>query len=209
MTASNLYGEITAIFTYVLTLLGILNPFGNVPLFISLTKAQDSAIRKKMYNVIVISGFGISTAFILIGDFLMQYLYKIGMGEFRVAGGMILIIVAFRNLLGMGAKREATDKMLEAEAIRYAITPLSFPILVGPGTISTVMIIHKEAGFIIAILAVMITFLIMKMLFSISNLLDKVFGEIVLFVISRVIQIFIMSSGVKLIMTGIKEIFLL
>lgn len=196
------------IITNVLTIIGILNPFGNVPLFMTLTKSQKPEIRKKMYNAIVLSGFGIVTGFIIAGDFFMNYLYKIGMSELRVAGGLILIIVAFMNLLGINkAKEGKSEEMEEKDAIRYAITPLTFPILVGPGTISTVMIIHKEAGVIVAIGAVCITFIIMKFLFSISNFLDKIFGEIVLFVLSRVMQIFIMSAGIKLVCAGIKGIF--
>lgn len=197
------------ILTYVLTIIGILNPFGNVPLFMTLTKDQKPEIRKKMYNAIVFAGFGIVTGFIVAGDFFMKYLYKIGMDELRVAGGMILIVVAFRNLLGLGvSKNSSGDRMSEKDAIRYAITPLTFPMLVGPGTISTVMIIHKEAGLIISVGAVAVTFLIMKFLFTISDWLDKVLGEIVLFVLSRVMQIFIMSAGVKLISNGIKGIFM-
>ncbi|MCX3066915.1 MarC family protein [Cetobacterium somerae] len=197
------------IMTYVLTIIGILNPFGNVPLFMTLTKDQNPEIRKKMYNAIVVSGFGIVTGFIVAGDFFMNYLYKIGMNELRVAGGMILVVVAFRNLLGLGVSKESSGSVMsEKDAIRYAITPLTFPMLVGPGTISTVMIIHKEAGLIISVGAVAVTFLIMKFLFSISDWLDKVLGEVVLFVLSRVMQIFIMSAGVKLISNGIKGIFL-
>ena len=197
------------IMTYVLTIIGILNPFGNVPLFMTLTKDQNPEIRKKMYNAIVLSGFGIVTGFIVAGDFFMNYLYKIGMDELRVAGGMILVVVAFRNLLGLGVSKESSGNvMTEKDAIRYAITPLTFPMLVGPGTISTVMIIHKEAGLVISVGAVAVTFLIMKFLFSISDWLDKVLGEVVLFVLSRVMQIFIMSAGVKLISNGIKGIFM-
>lgn len=162
-----------------------------------------------MYNAIVLSGFGIVTGFIVAGDFFMNYLYKIGMNELRVAGGMILVVVAFRNLLGLGVSKESSGSVMsEKDAIRYAITPLTFPMLVGPGTISTVMIIHKEAGLVISVGAVAVTFLIMKFLFSISDWLDKVLGEVVLFVLSRVMQIFIMSAGVKLISNGIKGIFM-
>ncbi|MDX8335164.1 MULTISPECIES: MarC family protein [Cetobacterium] len=197
------------IMTYVLTIIGILNPFGNVPLFMTLTKDQDPEIRKKMYNIIVVSGFGIVTGFIVAGDFFMNYLYKVGMDELRVAGGMILIVVAFRNLLGLGVSKESSGNIMsEKDAIRYAITPLTFPMLVGPGTISTVMIIHKEAGLIISVGAVAVTFLVMKFLFTISDWLDKVLGEVVLFVLSRVMQIFIMSAGVKLVANGIKGIFM-
>lgn len=202
-------GFVIDIMTYVLTIIGILNPFGNVPLFMTLTKNQNPEIRKKMYNAIVLSGFGIVTGFIIAGDFFMNYLYKIEMNQLRIAGGMILVVVAFRNLLGLGVSKESSGNVMsEKEAIRYAITPLTFPMLVGPGTISTVMIIHKEAGLVISVGAVAVTFLIMKFLFYISDWLDKVLGEIVLFVLSRVMQIFIMSAGVKLITTGIKGIFL-
>ncbi|MGL6169563.1 MAG: MarC family protein [Fusobacteriaceae bacterium] len=197
------------ILTYVLTIIGILNPFGNVPLFMTLTKDQKPEVRKKMYNAIVLGGFGIVTGFIIAGDFFMNYLYKVGMNELRVAGGMILIIVAFRNLLGLGATKESSGNVMsEKDAIRYAITPLTFPMLVGPGTISTVMIIHKEAGLFISVGAVAVTFLIIKFLFMISDWLDKVLGEVVLFVLSRVMQIFIMSAGVKMISTGLKAIFI-
>ena len=199
---------IASVMTNVLTIIGILNPFGNVPLFMTLTENQEPKIRKKMYNMIVLAGFGIVTGFIIAGEFFMTYLYKIGMNELRVAGGLILVIVAFRNLLGVTTSKEGADgKLTEAEAIKFAITPLTFPILVGPGTISTVMIIHKEAGFVVSVGAVAITFLIMKFLFSISHILDRIFGGVVLFVLSRVMQIFIMSAGIKLVATGIKGMF--
>ncbi|MGL4999119.1 MAG: MarC family protein, partial [Cetobacterium sp.] len=178
-------------------------------LFMTLTKDQKPEVRKKMYNAIVLGGFAIVTGFIIAGDFFMNHLYKVGMNELRVAGGMILIVVAFRNLLGLGASKESSgDVMSEKDAIRYAITPLTFPMLVGPGTISTVMIIHKEAGLFISVGAVAVTFLIIKFLFMISDWLDKVLGEVVLFVLSRVMQIFIMSAGVKMISTGLKAIFI-
>ncbi|MGL4308378.1 MarC family protein [Cetobacterium sp. SF1] len=197
------------IITNVLTMIGILNPFGNVPLFMSLTQHQKPEIRKKIYNTVVLAGFGIVTGFTLVGNFFMTYLYKIGMNELRVAGGVILIIVALRNLLGFtsASKGNNDGEMTVDEAVRFAVTPLTFPILVGPGTISTVMIIRKEAGFIVTLGAIAITFGIIKFLFSISNIIDKIFGEVVLFIISRVLQIFIMSVGVKLMITGLKNLF--
>lgn len=197
------------IITNVLTMIGILNPFGNVPLFMSLTQHQKPEIRKKIYNTVVLAGFGIVTGFTLVGNFFMTYLYKIGMNELRVAGGFILIVVALRNLLGFtsSSKGGTNDELTQDEAVKFAVTPLTFPILVGPGTISTVMIIRKEAGFIVTLGAIAITFGIIKFLFSISNIIDRVFGEVVLFIISRVLQIFIMSVGVKLMVTGLKHLF--
>lgn len=202
-------GFFTSMMGYVLTIIGILDPFANVPLFMSLTEKQAPETRKKIYNTIILAGLGILEGFILVGDFFMTYLYKIGMNELRVAGGIILAVVALRNLLGVSnsSGNQENREMTMSEAVKYAVTPLTFPLLVGPGTISTVMIIHKEAGYLVALGSVAITFLIMKFLFSITHILDEIFGGIVLFVLSRVMQIFIMSAGVKLICLGIKGIF--
>lgn len=207
--------EITDIFvpvaTNVLTIIGILNPFGNVPLFMSMTQGQKPEIRKKIYNLIVITGFGILTAFIFTGNFFMNYLFKINMNELRVAGGMILIIVALRNLLGISSNNTSRNshEMTMEEATRFAVTPLTFPIMVGPGSISTVLIIRQESGVWVTLGAVLFTFLIIKFLFSISKFLDEIFGELVLYVLSRIMQIFIMAVGVKLIVLGLKAIFIL
>lgn len=206
MEISNLF---IPVLTNVLTIIGILNPFGNVPLFMSMTQGQKPEVRKKIYNLIVITGFGILTAFIFTGNFFMNYLFKIDMNELRVAGGMILIIVALRNLLGISSSNTSADshEMTMKEATRFAVTPLTFPIMVGPGSISTVLIIRQESGVWITLGAVLLTFLIIKFLFSISKFLDRIFGELVLYVLSRIMQIFIMAVGVKLIVMGLKAIF--
>ncbi|MGL5049506.1 MAG: MarC family protein [Fusobacteriaceae bacterium] len=196
---------IVPVFTNVLTIIGILNPFGNVPLFMSLTQEQKPEIREKIYNTIIISGFGIVVAFILIGNLFMTYLFKISLNELRVAGGIILILVALRNLLGLAkVHSKESNLMTMDEAVKYAVTPLTFPMLVGPGTISTAMIIRQESGIFVTILAVFLTFTIVKILFLFSKYLDRIFGELVLFVLSRVMQIFIMAVGVKMIIFGLR-----
>lgn len=202
---------ILPVITNVLTIIGILNPFGNVPLFMSMTQNQKPEVRKRIYNTIIAVGFGILVAFILIGNFFMNYLFKISMYELRIAGGLILIIVALRNLLGLSATGnvKGNEGMTMEEATRFAVTPLTFPIMVGPGSISTVLIIRQEAGILVSLGAVIVTFLIIKFLFSISKILNRIFGELVLFVLSRIMQIFIMAVGVKLILAGIKGIFAL
>ncbi|MGL5057176.1 MAG: MarC family protein, partial [Fusobacteriaceae bacterium] len=119
---------IVPVFTNVLTIIGILNPFGNVPLFMSLTQEQKPEIREKIYNTIIISGFGIVVAFILIGNLFMTYLFKISLNELRVAGGIILILVALRNLLGLAkVHSKESNLMTMDEAVKYAVTPLTFP----------------------------------------------------------------------------------
>ena len=81
------------------SLIAVLNPFGNVPLFVSLTEHMKTDTRQKLFKLIVYTGFTIIVVFSLIGDLMMTYLFRIDMKEIRMAGGIILIIAAIKNLL--------------------------------------------------------------------------------------------------------------
>ena len=90
--------DIHVIFVNALMLIAVLNPFGNVPLFIGMTDGMEKDIRKKLFKAIAITGFFITWIFSLIGEFLMTNFYKINMNELRMAGGLILILMAIKNL---------------------------------------------------------------------------------------------------------------
>ena len=88
----------TVIFTNALTLIAVLNPFGNVPLFIGMSDGLDKQTRKKLQNIILFTAFCITFIFSLVGEFLMTKFYRIGMDELKMAGGLILIVIATKNL---------------------------------------------------------------------------------------------------------------
>ena len=67
----------------------ILNPFGNVPLFVSMSDGMDREVRAKLFKTIALTGFCIMLIFGFVGEFLMKNLYKIEMKELRIAGGFL------------------------------------------------------------------------------------------------------------------------
>lgn len=192
------------------SLIAVLNPFGNVPLFVSLTEHMKPETRQKLFRVIVITGFSIIIIFSLIGDLMMTYLFRIEMKEIRMAGGIILVIAAIKNLLFSSKKTKLKtqddDQLTEQEEIQQGIIPLAFPIMVGPGSMTTILITRRDFGPIYAIFVSLVVFLIINTLFKYSNFIEKVFGKLVLYVLGRVMQIFIMAIGIRIFFMGLFEI---
>ena len=194
------------IFINALTMIAILNPFGNVPLFIGLTEDMGKITRKKLFKVIVFTGFAIMAVFALVGSFMMHNFFRVEMKEIRIAGGIILVIVALKNLLfpkKHKKKDESQEELTEEEEIRQGIIPMAFPMLVGPGSLAGVLFIRQEAGIISSILSCMIVFIIIHVMFLGADMIEKIFGKLVLFVLSRVMQLFIMAVGIKAIISGV------
>ena len=120
---------------------------------------------------------------------------------------MILIVLAFKNLLFSKKKNKTElDTTTEEDAMKLGVTPLAFPMLVGPGTMSTVMILKQQDGLIVTTLGTIITFILIKILLMSGKYLEKIFGKLVLYLLSRIMQIFIMAVGVRLLITGISEV---
>ncbi|MEI6856635.1 MarC family protein [Psychrilyobacter sp.] len=194
------------IFINAMTMIAILNPFGNVPLFIGLTEDMGKITRKKLFKMIVVTGFSIMAVFAVVGSFMMHNFFRVEMKEVKIAGGIILVVVALKNLLFSEKhkkKDEPQEELTEKEEIKQGIIPMAFPMLVGPGSLAGVLLIRQEAGIISSTLSCVVVFLIIHFMFSGADIIEKIFGELVLFVLSRVMQLFIMAVGIKTIISGI------
>jgi multiple antibiotic resistance protein len=119
----------------------IVNPFGNVPIFISLTAKMDSVERRAAIVKSVVIAAAILLVFALIGQTLFSLLH-VTLSSLRIAGGFLLLAIAFDMVMGKSpaARIDANE---ERDAI--AVTPMATPLLAGPGAMSTVMILMNEA----------------------------------------------------------------
>lgn len=195
----------TVIFTNALTLIAVLNPFGNVPLFIDMSDGLEKQTRKKLQNIILFTAFCITFIFSLVGEFLMTKFYRIGMDELKMAGGLILIVIATKNLIFPTTKSSTNDSISSDEQVKKAIIPLAFPILVGPGVLTTALINKAQTGIISTTLSILIAFIIIYAIYIIGSYLEKILGKLVLYILSRVMQIFILAIGFRILFSGLSE----
>ena len=191
-----------------ITIIAVLNPFGNLPQFISMTDDLDTAIRQSLFRNILYVAFVIVILFLLVGPFIMTFLFKIDLNHLRIAGGLLLILVSTKGLLSPTHKEmQQHEGLSKSELLNQSIVPMAFPMLVGPGTLSTVVVLSEEKGLLLTIFAVVAAFAFMLGLFHFAASIERILGKLVLHVLSRIALVFIMAMGVKMILIGLKAVF--
>jgi len=119
----------------------IVNPFGNVPLFISLTQKFTQQERKNAIVKSIVIATAILLVFALIGQALFNLL-NVTLDSLRIAGGLLLLAIAFDMLVG---KSPASKIDQDEERESVAVTPMATPLLAGPGAMTQVMIQMNDA----------------------------------------------------------------
>ncbi|HEC2781633.1 TPA: MarC family protein, partial [Campylobacter jejuni] len=195
--------ELYLMFFAAITLLAILNPFGNLTQFLAMSDGLPLMLRKKLFRTILYTAFTIVLVFLLSGSLFMNYIFRVSLDDLRVSGGLVLIIMAIKNLL-FSTKIATKDfssyqDMDDKEILRQSLIPMAFPMLVGPGTLASVIIIAEDGGLDVALGGVMIAFIFMFILFHFAATIEKIVGKLILHVFSRIAQVFIAAMGFKMI----------
>ncbi|EAJ7448049.1 MarC family protein [Campylobacter jejuni] len=203
--------ELYLMFFAAITLLAILNSFGNLTQFLAMSDGLPLMLRKKLFRTILYTAFTIVLVFLSSGPLFMNYIFRVSLDDLRVSGGLVLIIMAIKNLL-FSTKIATKDfssyqDMDDKEILRQSLIPMAFPMLVGPGTLASVIVIAEDGGLDVALGGVMIAFIFMFILFHFAATIEKIVGKLILHVFSRIAQVFIVAMGFKMIIVGLKDIF--
>ena len=187
----------------------VVDPLGNGPIFLSLTQSQNTKEKIQTSIEAILIATVILIAFSFIGKFILSYL-SISLASFRIAGGLILFIIALEMLFNKRQQRK--EQIVNDAKEKVSIFPLAIPILSGPAAITSVIVIMSEFGdnfikqfvSIASLVSVMTITLIFFVIISKSGeFLNKKFIN----VFSRVIAIILAALSVQYIIDGILEVF--
>lgn len=181
-----------------ISLLIVMDPLGNIPIFLGLTGSLDKAARIRALNIAVLTGFSLLLLFATFGEWVLR-IFNIELYSFRIAGGALLLLLAFELLLKMGTEVRAYNPE-QAGAV-----PLGVPLLVGPGAITTTIIILKTFGPIIALSAVSLAALITWIILRFAAPIHGVLGEVGVNVVSKVMAMLLAAIAVQFILEGVAE----
>lgn len=183
---SGMESDLHALFVGAIAVTAVLNPFGNLPQFISMTEGVKKPMRKKLFRNIVFTAFCIVLVFLFTGSFIMKYLFRVSLDDVRIAGGLILIVMSLKNLLFSSTIQDFSSyqNLKFDELFRKSIIPMAFPMLVGPGTLATIIVIAEDKSMLVAIGAIMCAFLFMFSLFHYAATIEKIFGKLILYIFS-------------------------
>lgn len=125
--------------------LALINPLGSAPLFLSMTEELDFKSRRKTALNAAITAFITLSIFAFAGQLLFSF-FGISVNGFRIAGGIIFFMMGFDMLNARVSRIKYQEgKNIDKEISDIAITPLGIPMLAGPGSITTAIVLMEDA----------------------------------------------------------------
>lgn len=175
---------------------GVMDPVGNVPTFLSLTEKMDITSKRRLATKAVLRAGIILLIFVFLGNAILNF-FHISIQSFRIAGGLILILVGFQILFGIrfGKEDESLDDI--------SVVPLATPLIAGPGTITTVVIFSKEYGYQITLIGVIANLLLSWILFRYAPLILKILGKSGTLLFAKVMGLILVAIGVEFTRSGL------
>jgi multiple antibiotic resistance protein len=174
------------------------NSLGVLPLFISLTEKLSKKERHKITVDSIITATVIAIAFMLIGKIIFLIM-GISVADFKIAGGILLLILSVNLLLPEGHEKSKTTTDV-------GIFPLGTPLITGPAVLTTSLVMIDAYGLLPTLVAFVINMLVIWFIFSKSNAVIKVMGVGGTKAFSKVADILLTAIAVMMIRKGIIDI---
>jgi len=172
---------------------------GILPMYVGLTDGYSEIHKKKIIVQSLITASIVAVSFILGGPLLLR-LVGVGVSDFMVAGGILLLVLSLSDLL-TGKKRQ---RVIDADTI--GAVPIGVPLITGPAVLTTSILFANEYGILPTTLALLINILIVGVVFLMSSSIERYLGQAGTKTVSKVASLFLASIAVMLIRRGIFEI---
>ena len=185
------------------------NPLGTMPVFLTMTNGLSDDERKHIIKRATIVSFVILIAFTLCGQFLFKF-FGISTNGFRIAAGFIILKIGYDMLQARYSNAKLKDDEIKAYVNDISITPLSIPMLCGPGAIANGIILMSDATTIelkvTLITMIAIVYGISYIVLCLSTRLVNIIGETGNNVMMRLMGLILMVIAVECFVGGLKPI---
>lgn len=200
--------DTAALITSFVTLFVIIDPIGLMPLFVALTQGMDSATRRSIAIRACLTSFAILALFAFLGEAVLGFV-GISMPAFRIAGGVLLFLTALDMLFERRTKRRE-DRTEEDDHPDPSVFPLAIPLIAGPGSIATVILLSGQLGDgltgAMLVLGVAIAVLVVVLGFFLSaGILERALGKTGVNVATRLLGMLLAALAVQFILEGLRN----
>ncbi|WP_375238490.1 MarC family protein [Aurantibacter sp.] len=189
--------ELKQIFTAFMVLFAVIDIIGNTPLVIDLRKKVGHIQSGK---AAIIAGV-ILIAFLFLGQSMLQ-LIGLDVYSFAVAGSFILFFIALEMILGITLYKEE-----ETNPITASVFPLAFPLIAGPGSLTTLLSLRAEFEIQNIIIAVLLNVIVIYAVLKTSKRIEKFLGQNGISIIRKIFGVLLLAIAVKLFAQNIKILF--
>lgn len=196
----------TLFLTTFVTLFVIMDPIGTVPVFLALTSTMTAKQRARAAIQAVTVAFGVIVAFILFGQYILDFL-GISVPALQASGGLLLLLVAMDLLTGKAEDPSASGK------VNVALVPLGTPLLAGPGAIVAAMLAVQSSGgtvpgWVAIIAAIVAVHLCLFLSMRFSVIVHRVLGEGGTILVTRIAGLLLAAIAVQLIADAVRAFIL-
>jgi multiple antibiotic resistance protein len=174
----------------------ILDPLLSVPIFAAMTKGLTAAeIHRQAFIAVSVAG-GLMYIFLVFNTAIFSIL-GLNFAAFQIAGGTILFLLGLQEALGIELGRSKGHTASAAGVV------IGTPLLCGPGTITTVMLLSKEYGLLIPFVAITLSLLATWLILYYAQGIQRVLGDVVTDIMGKVLGMLVAAIAVRIIASGI------
>jgi len=169
---------------------------GVMPIFVSLTQGLDHKEKLKILVNSMITALCLAVGFIFLGKAVFKIL-GITIGDFMIAGGVILFCISVIDLVNPGKRRRIPSNEL-------GVVPIGTPLIVGPAVLTTSLIMLGEYGIIPTLVSVFINIIIAVLFFLVSDFIIEKIGTIGSKALSKITSLLLAAISVMMIRKGLE-----
>lgn len=203
MSLVDLAPDLTLLAQVFVTVLVIMDPLGNVPLFLSLTRRDSLERRRRAALQAVCVAGGVILLFAIFGQSLLDLL-GISLEALQIAGGLLLVLIALELL-----RPEAGAEEDAAAGANVALVPLGTPLLAGPGAIAATMLAMRRAEtpgqYLTVVLALVAVLAVVYLSMRYATLLVRLLRDNGINLVTRVMGLLVAAIAVQLIAGAVQE----
>jgi multiple antibiotic resistance protein len=177
-----------------------IDALGALPFLVGLTRHMNETERRGLIYRATGSALMIGLIFIFGGRAIFNFL-GITENDFRVAGGLLLIVFSIRDLLVTSSHQGAPTPT------KVGIVPIAVPLMMGPAALATLMVGTEQFGFSLTVLSLVINLMIVLLMFSRAGMIVTKLGDDVSDAVNKIFSLLIAAIGVMLVRSGLVEMF--
>ena len=171
-----------------------IDPIGLVACFMGFAPNASREHRQRQGLLAILTGFGVAIAFIFLGRIIFKAL-GITVSDFQVAGGLILLGIAVRDLLGFGESLGSGEQ-------DFGVVPLGMPLIAGPALLTALLLLVDTVGPFYTILSLLVNLLLVEIGFRYARRIEALLGKQGLAGVSKLIALLLAAIAVSLIRRG-------
>lgn len=191
--------------TAFVTMFVVIDPIGMAPLFVALTQGKSGQVRRRIAARATITAVLILLLFAVFGEALLNFI-GISMPAFQVAGGVLLFLTALDMLFERRTKRRENQSE-EDETDDPSIFPLAIPLIAGPGSIASVILLMGQRpgieGSVMVLGATALVMVIVVGFFLASGLIERALGKTGITVVTRLLGMLLAALSVQFVLDGL------